>query len=110
MIRDDVVDVIAEDAARNCDIAMITLCRSYRQLRNIVDKLPETADGVPIVPGMRVFYCGQCGITDTCAVAVEETRIRGTGYGERYLGHIISADQCYSTREAESRGRSAKTN
>ena len=28
------------------------------RLQAIVDRLPKTADGVPIVPGMDVFRCG----------------------------------------------------
>ena len=31
------------------------------RLQIIVDKLPTTADGVPIVPGQRVYFrCGTC--------------------------------------------------
>jgi hypothetical protein len=33
MIRDDVVDMIAEAAAKGVDIAVLTLCRSFRELQ-----------------------------------------------------------------------------
>lgn len=32
--------------------------QKVERLRGVVDKLPKTADGVPIVPGMRLWFWG----------------------------------------------------
>ena len=51
-----------------------------------------------IVPEMTVWYKSIGGITETRAVAVEQTRIRAIGQGDgRYLGQIVPADKCYDS-------------
>ena len=57
------------------------LKRDNERLRAIVDKLPKTADGVPVVPGMRTFdifgfeYLAELRTPppETCHVSWKET-------------------------------------
>ena len=65
------------------------------RLQAIVDRLPKTADGVPIVPGMDVFRCGG------------KLRSRAMMHYEPWSNHCWedcvcgpSARSSYSTREA----------
>jgi hypothetical protein len=79
------------------------------QLKAIVDVLPRTADGVPVVPGMDLFMrskaCYACGR----AVAIQRPRVdavevrgivRRHGHG---VGWCENASDLYSTREAAER-------
>lgn len=63
------------------------------RLREIVDKLPKTADGVPVVPGMKVYY----------AIVKEDLRVRDI-YASRINSSSPTRFSCwssiYSTREA----------
>lgn len=47
-----------EDADIKEAVAIVEQCvdGTTAELRVVVDKLPKTADGVPIVPGMKVYY------------------------------------------------------
>jgi hypothetical protein len=61
------------------------------RLQAIVDRLPKTADGVPIAPGASVWaWMGDAGIV--------ETEIQRVGKGGWF-------DACYSTREAAEKAR-----
>ena len=53
----------------------------------VIAKLPKTADGVPVVPGMRVY-----GLTPARTTVWEEI--------VEQVSHKIIADEIYSTREA----------
>ena len=65
--------------------------QKIERLQAIVDRLPKTADGVPIVPGMEVWsWMGDAGLMST-----EITRIGKGGW--------FAA--CYSTREAAEKAR-----
>ena len=63
-----------------------------------LDEFGKRVQETPIVPDMPLWYKSIGGITETRAVAVEQTRIRAIGQGDgRYLGAIISADKCYDS-------------
>lgn len=51
-------------------------CEELKQLRAIVAKLPNTADGVSVVPGMEVVWLGENGCGEDIAVLQ-----RWDGYG-----------------------------
>ena len=59
------------------------------ELEDIVDKLPTTADGVPVVPGMEIWHPD--GRTGTASIAY---------YGRDCFPSYVVAEYCYSTREA----------
>jgi len=61
-----------------------------QRLQAIVAKLPKTADGVPIVPGMKVWHMNQFG-----EIAEAEVEIRF--YGDPL--DIVTEQRCYSTRQ-----------
>jgi hypothetical protein len=44
-------DDVAEDAK--------TLAKELTRLQAVVERLPKTADGVPVTPGMRVWHCAR---------------------------------------------------
>jgi hypothetical protein len=80
-----------------------------QRLRDIIDKLPKTADGVPVVPGMKVYvpaavagYWGQkpgkavefmVDWIHSEAMPIHLVFIQGQTYQ-------ILASRCYSTRQA----------
>jgi len=63
------------------------------RLQAIIDKLPKTADGVPVVPGMTVYYRGMGGVVQTtnemCVNAIKAAN-----------GFILNPSGCYSTQVA----------
>jgi hypothetical protein len=66
------------------------------RLQAIIDRLPKTADGVPIVPGDTIWF----DIDNYSTVAGIEIEEPG---GQWWVSFGISGaetDQCYSTREA----------
>lgn len=68
-------------------------------LEAIVEKLPKTADGVPVVPGMKVWGVidGEVPMFTVEIVRVDEI----VGHSERgSWGFNQSTFQCYSTRSA----------
>ena len=60
--------------------------KSRDSLQAIVDKLAKTADGVPILPRMCVFYCNEYGVHEVEFYSDPPDDIRPSN--------------CYSTREA----------
>ncbi len=65
---------------------------THADLQAIVDKLPKTADGVPIVPGMRVYHRDWKGnVTD-----------ERTSWAPPYPKVFCC---CYSSREAAEAAR-----
>jgi hypothetical protein len=69
------------------------------RLRAIVDKLPTTADGVSVVPGMNVYFQWHSGEIVRHPVAFIRIDKDDTWlYFERAL--YRSTGVCYSTREA----------
>src|SRR5690554_6157274 len=94
---------------RLCDYTeLAAIARRYDELiaentklRAIVDKLPKTADGVPVVPGMALYPLHPLpGVEDDHGIATIGVYDPATmehlvhGYGEFRTG------ACYSTREA----------
>lgn len=66
------------------------------RLQAVVDKLPKTADLVPIVPGMKLWMPGRCGpATATLRGQFEAYPIYAEGWGMNVAGGAV-----YSTREA----------
>lgn len=61
------------------------------ELQAIVDKLPRTADGVPVVPGMVLHY--RRGWQVLGAMVGEYADREGDW-------HCVAIDDCYSTRQA----------
>ena len=62
------------------------------RLRAIVDKLPKTADGVPVVPGMKLFFLCPFENRITSDQVFQDRPEVG--------GMTIEVSNCYSTREA----------
>ncbi len=88
--------------------AVDQLLAEVNRLRAIVAKLPLTADGAPIVPGMKVYFNsaildqGEYGVL-VDSVGLECVSVR-TGGGECFMGF----NSAYSTREAAEKARDAK--
>jgi len=66
------------------------------RLTAIIDKLPKTADGVPIVPGM-IAWCHHCGITRAELIGEFGVTIEGPTV---WCDGMADADGLYGTREA----------
>lgn len=79
-----------------CEVA--NLIAEIRRLQAIVAKLPKTADGVPVVPGMEVHELYPSG--ELFRLEVWWAGIHA--YGFRFGQHNTQYDyrNCYSTREA----------
>ena len=101
----DIVERL-EHGASNCeDDGMADKAKTLRdaaaeitRLREIVGKLPSTADGVPIVPGMKV-YSAHTRTIDTEDGAFQVGRI-GDCPGHSIVPLTKEAGPLYSTREA----------
>ena len=66
------------------------------ELRAIVDKLPKTADGVPVVLGMNVWWP-----TDSPHIVREMGHPHGLVLDtDRSRTYYVPASDCFSTREA----------
>ncbi len=81
------------------------LCKTALAMEAIVDKLPRTADGVPVVPGMRLYGIGECddvgkGRGDVLRVTVGNMALRTDKV--TYARQLRNATLVglYSTREA----------
>jgi hypothetical protein len=70
------------------------------ELTAIVDKLPKTADGVPITPGMQIW--GKLGWNDEPARAtLRGSYLDGYSVGALEWGmNVVPEKEVYSTREA----------
>ena len=68
----------------SCDRAVLV------DARYILDKLPKTADGVSVVPGMKVWFAGSLGPRSS-----EIQMIRVSPAGQH-----CDIELCFSTREA----------
>ena len=66
------------------------------RLQAIIDKLPKTADGVPIVPGM-IAWCHHCGITRAELIGEFGVTIEGPTV---WCDGMADADGLYGTRKA----------
>lgn len=83
------------------------------RLHAIVERLPKTADGVPVVPGMKVYAIGRHGDIEFFIVASSHqwdrmNQLMASDYtafavnesGEPIRSFSADVDCCYSTREA----------
>ena len=75
------------------------------ELRAIVAKLPKTADGVPVVPGMVLFdrvpqQCGHAHIRKLLPNHTVEENGKIRRFGHVHGWGVMFAANCYSTREA----------
>ena len=65
------------------------------RLRAIVDKLPKTANGVPVVPGMKLWDAN----VSLAPYGPIDVVMAGND-GDYYQPHEWDWDNCYSTKEA----------
>lgn len=93
-----------------CACELESKAAEIKRLRAVVGKLPKTADGVPVVPGVdRVFWMG-CH-PENAGVPLEVAddgyvRFRGNKFQGFVDGALVMVGDCYSTREAaEAAGR-----
>lgn len=100
---DPVVEAIKKVVAERAALA---------EAQAIIDRLPKTADGVTVVPGMRLAYTERMG--DDGHVYIEECDVcrcwekRNTS--SLPLPTYISERSCYSTRELAEAAEAAKEN
>lgn len=75
----------------------------HERLQSIVDKLPRTADGVPVAPLDTIYYLGPakpCGCREVLSLVVdtaEKGMMRKFGHMN---GHLLRTADAYSTRQA----------
>ncbi len=83
--------MFAKNGCCACELeeASATIAR----LQAIVDRLPTTADGVPVTPGMPIY-------DDTGKPYDGGHTVEADGHVRRFGGWLIRASQCYSTPEA----------
>lgn len=103
-IYDPCEGAVSQVIGRHIDKAVEELRADRDRLQAIVDKLPETADGVPVVPYMMVYIRMGSHIDERrvigpqgrAALNTDEPATHGTGGGQ---AHRLLTD-CYSTRKA----------
>ncbi len=82
------------------------------QLEYIVRKLPLTADGVPVVPGMTVYEVRASRPGEPCEMrdfrtTTPDEQGYSTFHWETGYSAIGRLDRCYSTREAAEAAKEA---
>ena len=70
------------------------------RLRAIVDKLPKTADGVPVVPGMEVWAKKNPSDSTVQSFIVCQDSVWASRFGGMSRAGAWLISKCYSTREA----------
>ncbi len=106
-------NVILENAHAECGACSGQLQTKVNELEAIVDRLPKTADGVPITQGMTVFctHRGREGNIDILKKSVStilegfagNAEIHLSGYGYKLPAHV------WSTLEAAEAALAART-
>ncbi len=76
--------------------------RELKRLQSIVDKLSKTADGVPVVLGIKVYQRDATGFVQGYDVGQNRARDDSSRPSEAYL---VFNQNCYSTREAAEAGK-----
>jgi len=71
------------------------------QLQAIIDKLPKTADGVPMVPGMRVWRIGHQTALGEIVLDVSSRGVHLVGKSDLYETRAL----CSTKLAAEAAGR-----
>lgn len=93
-------------------VAGRALLDEVKRLREIVGKLPKTADGVPVAPGMELFHC--CGKRLSNAMFFQSACYFGDNpqkcFHDDNSGARRIAEWCdvYSTRESAQAAKEAK--
>ena len=78
-------------------------CQDIKRLQAIVDKLPKTADGVPVVPDDLVYYLNANNTITECNVQWRSED--GRYWACRGIqGPPFRVEKCYSTRKAAEAG------
>ena len=77
--------------------------KEIERLQAVVDKLPKTADGVPAVLGMTLYYLHGCGGIHSDVIA-GFTICSADPESSIWQGGEMDAEDCYSTREAAEKG------
>lgn len=93
------VDLELAAALRNSLPSILSDLSRLAELEAIVDKLPKTADGVPVMPGMTVFFTTGKGCSVNGIVQHVTSACCGNTSGAG-LHWWRSTSDCYSTREA----------
>lgn len=102
------IDALTEGRGLPDDDLWAALKRERDDLRKIVAKLPKTADGVPIVPGMHLYPLHplpEVDLDGTEDYAVVEMHATDPFGGDDIEPEDLSKN--YSSREAAERGREA---
>ena len=69
-------------------------------LQAIVDKLPKTADGVPVVPGMELWHhCQYKKEVRSVTISTDYSYMPSDGRSQLNIQHV-GPSACHSTREA----------
>ena len=93
-----------DETERNvCKRQAVQAIAEINRLRAIVDKLPKTADGVPVVPGMEVWVLADPVASGVVVEVMEFGYTIRRDIGEQYIttypGHIFG-NYGYSTEAA----------
>jgi len=89
------------DANRDLDLAKTEIAgqdREIKRLQAIVDKLPKTSDGVPVVPGMMLW--DPVWIDRSFAVHSLDVYCPEARRSEWVVEGYVDVSQCFSTQAA----------
>ncbi len=85
------------------------LISEIERLQAIVDKLPRTADGAPVAPGMDVYFCGMDDPRSMRTETIDSVAWTWKGvwlcWRDSPLKPGRMPSDCYSTREAAEAAR-----
>jgi len=77
------------------------------RLRAVVEKLPKTADGVPLTPGMELWHSGTGGFPKGDYAWAFSKGQSGEWFVD-FAFATVMLSKCYSTREAAEAAKGAK--
>jgi len=103
------VDLDLPQITENMQLIIDKQSQELAELRDITERLPVTADGVPVVPGMRVFMVVDSQILCRCVHNDQvESGFASTCPSTLKASVSRHVKYCYSTREAASEAESAR--
>ena len=108
----DVISPLSQAGFRDGALTVRRLAMQRDRLRAIVDRLPKTADGVPIVPGMKVyplFPIDDPEFSEDDDYATCVLKLRDALTGETFEPNEWIPGKCYSTQEAAEAARKEGT-
>ena len=111
IIKRDPDDITADEFARILVIVQECRDKGFITDEGKVRKVPTTADGAMVLPGMVVYAPAQhaaaapFSIAEIYVVAVYDGHVRATGEVSDTLPYLLN--RCYSTREAAEAARGA---